>query len=43
MKITTLGKKIMPHHTVNGTLFIAVRHRYMVRVIFPLYWDFHDF
>ena len=26
----------MPHHTVNGTLYMAVRYRYNVTVIFPL-------
>ena len=26
----------MPHHAVNGTLYMAVRYRYNVTVIFPL-------
>ena len=40
MNRNRFGKMIMPHHSVNGTLFIAVKYRYDVREIYHLFYDF---
>ena len=36
MKRNIFRKIHMPHRAVNGTLYMAVRYRYNVTVIFPL-------
>ena len=41
-RLNRFRKIVMPNYAVNGTLFVAVRYRYHVRVI-PILWDFHDF